>query len=239
MQFIDYLALGLEQDLGRTVAPLRPHGQTVSERRERLIAGLLADACLRGGVRVPDAVAPIEIAADLRARQVTTSVSLAAPKEGGAMARLRWLLRQLREAPPQLRVQASFPNVREPTSALLGEAREYPQRLLCPSDSKRAPRGFAVALIRPMGLKAGKSRGSFVGDTRQQVIEFYGDVVQDLRRWQARAPKLPDASGESGTSPPEPEPATSVDEEVERAVAEPGGSETASLRDLPRPESAS
>ena len=41
-----------------------------------------------------------------------------------------------------------------------------------------------------MGMKRGKVRGSFVGDTRQQVFDFYREIVQTLKSWQPRAPKL-------------------------------------------------
>jgi hypothetical protein len=42
-----------------------------------------------------------------------------------------------------------------------------------------------------MGSKRGKDEGSFVRETKLQALDFYRDVVQDLREWQAPAPKLP------------------------------------------------
>ena len=58
-----------------------------------------------------------------------------------------------------------------------------------------------------MGKKRGRVHGSFVGDTRQQAIDFYRDVVQDLRPWRAPAPKLPEEPEEVSVVPqPEPPP---------------------------------
>jgi hypothetical protein len=191
-QFVDYLALGLSQDLGREVEPVRSRKQSLAGRLDVLVHGLVAEGALSSAVRVPDAIAPLALHADLKARQLTTSVTVDAPREGRPSARLNWMLRQLGDAPSQLRITVGFANTRETTSLLLNEAREYPQRLLSPTDAQREPRTFELALTRPLGLKAGKGQGSFVRETRRQVIDFYGDLVQNLKAWQARAPKLPE-----------------------------------------------
>jgi hypothetical protein len=63
-----------------------------------------------------------------------------------------------------------------------------------------------------MGLKRGKGQGSFVGDTRKQVFDFYRDLVQDLKPWQARAPKLPQPPADESPLPePEPPPFSAAD----------------------------
>ncbi len=219
-QFIDYLALGLSQDLGRDVTPSRPRKQTADERIDFLVEQLVNDGCLSGGLRVPDAVAPVTIVADLRARQVTTSVTLDAPREGRPLSRIKWLLKQLRDAEPNLRVEVSFAGTRETTSLLLAEANEYPQRLLSPTDAKREPRAFSVAMTRVMGSKRGKAQGSFVGETRKQVVDFYRDLVQNLKPWQAKAPKLREERIEVSPLPqPDPPPFAAADErEVGEAI---------------------
>lgn len=158
-------------------------------------------------------MAPLLVVADLRARQVTTSVTVEAPREGRPLSRINWLLRQLRDGEPRLRVEVGFAGVRETTSLLLEEARDYPQRLLLPADAKREPRTLSVATTRPMGLKRGKGQGSFVGDTRKQVFDFYRELVQNLKPWQAKAPKLPQERIEVSPLPtPEPPPFSAPDE---------------------------
>lgn len=195
-QFVQWLALGLRQDLGRDVTPVWPRKLDVAERREALVAELVGTGRLQATIRVPNAVAPVSIDVDLRTRLVTTSVEITAPREGRAKTRVTWLLRQLREAPATLRIDASFPMAKETTSELLKSALEKPEGLLWGADPKREPRMFRLALAREMGTKRGKGQGSFVAESKKQVVDFYRIVVQQLKPWAAGAPKLP--------SPPEP-----------------------------------
>lgn len=214
-QFIDYLALGLSQDLGRDVEPTRPRKQALGERVDALAQELETGGTLAGGVRVPDAVAPVSIVADVRARQLVTSVGIEAPREGRPASRTSWILRQLANAPADVRLTVLFSGTRETTSAVLSEAREYPQRLLSPTDPKRTPRAFELAMHRPLGVKSGKGQGSFVRETRRQVVDFYGELVQNLKRWQARPPKLPDVSPDTPETPQaEPVPFAAAERDV-------------------------
>jgi hypothetical protein len=210
--FLDYLALGLAQDLGRDVVPVRSRKQAASARVDAVVQQLASSAEFSGALKVPNTIAPLELRADMRARQVTTIVRVDAPAEGRATSRVSWILRQLRDAPTDLRIEVGFPNARESTSLLLGEAREFPQRLLHPSDPRREPKHFVVAMTRPMGLKRGKIQGSFVLETRRQVLDFYGTVVQDLKSWQAKAPQLRESVGDvPKTAQPDPPPFSAVD----------------------------
>jgi hypothetical protein len=205
-QFIDYMCLGLAQDLGRDVTPVRGRKTTADARLDAAVRRLAEAGRLEGSVRVPDAVGDLTVEADLRTRRVTTSVRVNAPREGRPKTRIAWMLRQLRDAPADLRIDVSFASARETSSLLLSEARAAPERLLSSTDLKREPRAFQLALTRKMGTKRGKEEGSFVRETRQQAINFYRDLVQDLRAWQAAAPKLPREEPDVVSPPPQPEP---------------------------------
>lgn len=204
-QFMEYLALGLSQDLGRDVSVARPRKQTADQRLQTLVHSLAGDGALVGSVRVPDAVAPLDLRADLRTRRVIASVTVEAPGEGRPLSRINWLLRQIAHAPADLRIDVAFQGARETTSLLLGDAREDPSALLSPTDAKRIPRALTVAAARPLGTKRGKGRGSFVADTRVQAIDFYRDIVQSISAWRAKAPRLPAAASDP-TPPASPEP---------------------------------
>src|SRR4051794_4476037 len=219
-EFTQYLGLGLSQDLGRSVVASRPRNQTTPERLDQSVKELAADGTLTAVLRVPDAVGDLRIRADLRARRTLTSVTIDAPREGRAKPRLNWLLRQLAEAPGDLRVEVAFPSARQTTSALLADARGAPERLLYPADLKREPRSFTITLARAMGQKRGKAEGSFVRETRAQTFDFYRDIVQQLKAWQARPPKLRAQEGDVPRTPsPEPPPFEQADErEVGEAI---------------------
>jgi len=213
-QFIDYVALGLGQELGRSVTPVRRRTLSTEARLDSTVRDLVETGKLEASIKVPDAIGELRIEADLRTRRVTTSVELHAPREGRPKTRITWLLRQLRHAPSDLRIDVSFANSRETSSLLLSEAVDAPERLLSSSDPKRQPRSFHIALIRKMGAKSGKDAGSFSKETRSQAIDFYRDLVQDLRKWQAAAPKLPRDPPETEATPlasPDPPPFTATD----------------------------
>lgn len=205
-QFIEYLALGLSQDLGADVRVSRSRKSTAQERTAAAVKHLADAGTLGGTLRVPDAVAPMDLRADLRAKRVLCSVVVRAPEDGRPATRINWLLRQLTEAPADLRIEVAFNGTRETTSLLLAEAREEPSRLLSPSEPKRLPKSFTLELGRPLGTKRGRVKGSFVADTRQQTIGFYRDVLQGLSAWQPKAPKLREVPDEELTQDATPSP---------------------------------
>ena len=199
-QFIHYLALGLCQTLGRNVEPVWPRHVDPIGRLDIAVRALVENGRLEATIKVPDAAAPIDLAADLRARLLTTSVELGAPREGRARTRINWIIRQLRDAPDNLRLDVRYPNVKESVSASLKEVREKPDHLLYAADPHREPRFFRLSLARELGSKRGKLPGSFVAESKRQTIDFYRSIVQGLKPWTASAPRLP-GEGEGPSSP--------------------------------------
>ena len=168
---------------------------------EELVKHLANDGVLSSTLRIPDAVGPLTIRADLRSRQTFVSVSVAAPRDKRAKTSINWLLRQLREAADNLLIEVSYPNARTTTAANLGKVRDDVSHLLYPPDPKRDPREFIVTQARAMGQKRGRAEGSFVRETSAQTVAFYRDIVQDLKAWQAPAPKLrTDAESQTDTT---------------------------------------
>lgn len=188
---------------------------------------IVADGRLTGSLRIADAIAPVDVCADLRASQVTVAIEVDAPREGRSATRINWLVRQLGDAPGGLRIDAYAVGVRTSASELLRVVREQPAILL--ADPKRELRLFRVAATSPMGTKRGVGRGSFIDSVLTSVDGFYAAVVQQLRPWTAKAPQLPGggrtAAEESGldlTPPPkdldEPD-SEMVDEAIEEQPA--------------------
>jgi hypothetical protein len=213
-QFVEYLCLHLSQELGVDVSHLRPRGKSAEEQ----IAGTADSLALRGmfqcSVRVPDAVGPIGVQANLRTRRVTTTVEIPAPKEGRPRTRINWLLRQLKDAPEDLRIDVRFARVRATRSELLRDCREFPERLLIADEPNREPRSFLLALSKPMGKKGGRKEGSFVAETRRQATDFYRDLVQGLMPPRTKAPKIREDESKAA----EPEQPTLTPERSESAA---------------------
>lgn len=190
-QFVEYLCLGLSQDLGVEVLSSQSKARDGQAWTEELTRRLEGEGILSSSFKVPGAVGPIEVEADLRARLTRVSVNLNAPREGRPLTRINWMLRQLRRAPDDLRIEVRFARTKESTALLLHDAREDPKALLSASDPRREPRSFTLSLARPLGTKRGKGERSFVLETRRQVVSFYGDLVEGLADWRPKAPKLP------------------------------------------------
>ncbi len=189
-QFVEYLCLTLSRDLGVQVHSAQSRARDGQKWTEALLKGLEGGGVLSGSFRVPRAVGPIDVEADLHARLTRVSVKLKAPKEGRPSTRIRWMLRQLKKAPDDLRIEVHFARTKESTALLLRDARDDAKALLSPSDPKREPRSFTLSLARPLGTKRGKGERSFVLETRKQVVGFYGDLVEGLTEWRPPAPKL-------------------------------------------------
>jgi len=142
-----------------------------------------------GGLRIPNAVAPVQLAVDLRASQVSASVTLNAPAEGRQLTRVNWLLRQLKDAPDELRIDAVTAWSRgDGTAELFKTLRADPTLLV--ADPKRDIRSFTLTMSKVAGTKRGQGRGSFVGGMLDLVDAFYRDVVQVLRPWTPSAPRV-------------------------------------------------
>jgi len=218
-QFVEYLSLGLTQDLGRTVQPVWARGVDVTGRRDVHVRSLVESGRLNATIRVPDAAGPIDLEADLRGRRFRTSVALGAPKDGRPATRINWMLRQLANAKDDLLVEVRFPNQKEPTTANLKDARTRPERLLYGQDAKREPTSFRLTQSRDLGMKRGRLAGSFVHESKQQTNDFYRSIVQGLRSWAPAAPKLPAKPATAvPAASPEPPPFSSDDREFGDAL---------------------
>jgi len=189
-QFVEYLCLGLSQDLGVQVLSAQSRSKDDQSWTHELLKGVEDEGILSSSFKVPGAVGPIEVEADLRARLTRVSVKVSAPKEGRPMTRLNWMLRQLRKAPEDLRIEVRFARTKESTALLLRDARDNPKALLSSSDPKREPKTFSLSVARPLGTKRGKGERSFVLETRRQVVSFYADLVEGLSDWRPKAPRL-------------------------------------------------
>lgn len=235
-QFASALALSLSQELGAKVQPQRPRGQTTPGRVDEIVRTLVEAGEMSTTFRIPDAIGPLTVRADLRSQQTLTSVAIDAPKDGTPRGRFGWLMRQLKEAPGDLRLEAAFPNARSTTTATLDQMRENPKALEYEQDPKRPPRAFVLTRCQQMGKKRGRAEGSFVRETSSQVISFYSELIQDLKAWQAPAPKVhsqhpepptdsppsdqPEPERDSSRPLPAPPPSTSSDGEDRRYIGQ-------------------
>ncbi len=190
-QLLRFSALRLGRELGAEVQPhlSRREQSDQSVRIREQSANLVNKGQFTGALKIPGAVAPLEIVADIRAGKVTVAITVPAPREGRGTTRVNWLVRQLKDAPSELRIEAVGGTARSSTSELLGKVRENPASLIV--DPSMDIRTFRVVATSAMGTKRGTGRGSFIDSVLATIDGFYGTVVQQVRTWIRRAPQLP------------------------------------------------
>jgi hypothetical protein len=190
-QLLRFAALRLGRELGAEVQVQlsRKEAADPALRFAAQAQSLVGTGTFYGTLTIPDAIAPIDIAVDVRTSRVTVSVDVEAPRDGRAATRVNWLTRQLRDAPDGLRIDAFTVGARSSTSELLRVVRNNPNLLI--DDPRKQFRMFRLAANSPMGTKRGTGRGGFIDSVLAAVDGFYASVVQQLRPWRPKAPQLP------------------------------------------------
>lgn len=219
-QLLRFAALRLGRELGAEVqvAVTRKEASDPTLRFAAQAKSLVGAGTLSGSLRIPNAAAPLDVVADLRAGQVTVSIEVDAPSEGRAATRVNWLVRQLKDAPGGLRLDAYTTGARSSTSDLLSVVRENPTSLI--EDPKKDFRMFRIAAASTLGTKRGTGRGGFIDSVLAAIDGFYEAVAQQITPWAAKAPQLPkggrSAAEEAGLDL-EPPPLDHVDDEPDMA----------------------
>lgn len=160
-----------------------PEQRAIAQAHQLENLGVMA-----GAIRIPDTVGPLNLTVDLRSNQVNCHVDIEAPREGRPTTRVNWLVRQLRHAPDQIRIEASALHSRGPgATELLKAVRENPSVLI--NDPAKELKSFRIIQTSPLGAKRGNGRGSFIASVTGAIDEFYETVMQHLKAWSAAPPK--------------------------------------------------
>ena len=197
-QLMRYACLRLGRQLGVEVQPVLSRKELAepAARAQVLLSGLASRGTLDGSLRIPNAVGPIILTADLRVGRISAAVDIDAPREGKQQTRVNWLVRQLKNSPEALRVDCFALHARgASTSDLLRVVRQNPTVLV--DDPKREIRTFRLILGSSMGLKRGQGRGSFVTSVLELLDCFYETVVSGIKPSSAPPPRLRPTIGDS------------------------------------------
>lgn len=190
-QLLTYSAMKLEVQLNEIVEEVIPRAQRddAASRQKAFVKELSETGAFSGSLRVPGAIATLDVVADLRTRQVSISSSFRAPADKKAKGSLGWLLRQLDDAPGRLLVEAFPKGAAHGSVAEIAKLREDAMDLLSemPGDIAK----FKIQLITDLGVnrRNGKS-GGFVESVLGAVSKYYGSVLQHLVPYQEKAPQV-------------------------------------------------
>ncbi len=188
---IRYACLRLGRRLGTDVTPaLSRRDLADPAARTQSLANQLASAgTLTGSIRIPGAVGHLHVTADLRAGQIVCHVDVDAPRSGRPTTRVNWLVRQLKDAPDTVRIEAFVMHARGGGATdLLRQIRAEPTTLI--SDPSRELRAFRIAQSTTAGTKRGSGRGAFIDSVLHAIDDFYEQIIQNLKPWMPAPPRL-------------------------------------------------
>jgi hypothetical protein len=197
-QVVRDLSLTMSRQLGVEVSPKIPreHLRDLDTRARADASKLCEDRCLTATLAVPDAAAPIDVCADIRARSLLISMRLRAPEERkGSKARINWLLRQLNPSSAEnWHVRLHWPGRSAYTQKPLALLKEFPDQA-ADARAELVVYAFDVFLVRDIGSRFAQ-RKNFIAELEAAVPQFYDNIGQHLKAWQPSAPRLPEAKAE-------------------------------------------
>lgn len=185
-----YVTLKLGQRLGTDVSQVltKAESATPAVRIASLTEALVNEGKMHGAIRIPNTVSPLLLTVDIRAAQVTGSFTVSAPAEGRPTTRINWLLRQLKDAPDNLRIEAFAVRQRAGNAELLRTVREDPSVLI--ADPAKEIKSFTVTYLGKMGVNRLAGRSGFIDSVMDGIFTSYDLIGQQLKDWAAAPPRL-------------------------------------------------
>lgn len=199
-QEVRNLALLLSRLLGTqvTVHLTNAENSNPEVRIKKDIGSVCRSNQLAAKLLIPDATSDLLIIADMRARSIRVSMTLDAPQDKKrASARVRWLLRQLKDVREDgVTIHAIWPS-RAPDTVVTLDALREDEKSLDAIYGGTAPRAFEIVLSADSGRRF-TGRKTFIEDVESVVPRFYDKIGKHLKTWQ----------------PPTPQPTISIVEDV-------------------------
>ncbi|OUS95336.1 TerD family protein [Rhodococcus sp. NCIMB 12038] len=184
-----HLALRLTAELGVTVKHVLPrrHGTDPVARNAAVAERLAADGVFEAVLRIPGTAGDLVVIADVRTNKIRCRTTVEAPNEGTSGRRLSWLLKQLKDVPGDVQVEAVFSERGNEACEHIEAVRADPKVLTAGRSGDIV--SFCLEQSFPMGGRRSGTASSFISSVTSSADAFYGTVVQQLREWVPAAPK--------------------------------------------------
>ena len=210
------LCLILSRQLGVTVSVKLPRAEVRDQklRQRNEIVRFVKEPILTASLDVPEAAADICVDVDVRARNMSASMSLDAPEDRKkASARVNWLLKQIKVTDREdVYIRIHWPR-RGFTQYLLSDL----QRDVSPVNAEhpgKVPTRLEVVLLRQTGGRFAQMK-NFIEDIERLVPDFYSSIGAGLKAWAPSAPRIKSEREEASDVTTE-----AISEDAERAVGE-------------------
>lgn len=188
-RLVRQVCLRLGGELGQKVLPVQraKRGTDPHSRRTALADSFCGDGRLNAEIRIDGRPGIMAIVADLRTGKLRTSVEVPAPEQGYPLTWAKRLIRQLAEAPADLRIETLLLGESGGPRGTLERLRPEPADLL-PKDGSRIT-GFRLSLLKSMGSTRGNAESGFIRSIDDAVDRFHATVVAHLETHQPRRPQ--------------------------------------------------
>ena len=180
-KLIRQLCLRLSGETGLAIAPVvrKRRDGDASVRRLQTVTSLVESGRMGAEIRIPNAGGPVLLEADLRTGQIETTVEVPAAARARPLTRVQWLLRQLTDAPPELRVEALTHKQKTGPCDLLKNLISEPGLLV--ADNAPQIDVFRLTLATGLGTKRGTEETGFVRSVDTAMDRFHREILNVLK----------------------------------------------------------
>ncbi|WP_344467600.1 TerD family protein [Kitasatospora kazusensis] len=180
-RLIRQVCLRLGGELGVKILPVQRarRGMNAETRRLGLADQLCTEGQLTALLRIDSVPGPVAITADLRTNMTRADVDVSAPEHGYPLTWAKRLMRQLAQAPPDLRVETLLDKKDNGPRGTLERLRLEPADLLADTGDAVIT-GFRLSLVKGMGSSRGSTESGFIRSVDDLVDRFYDTVLSVL-----------------------------------------------------------
>ncbi|MEH6517280.1 MAG: hypothetical protein V7742_11380 [Halioglobus sp.] len=194
-QLLRYLSIRLSLALGQPCSVSMPR-KHISDPSIRL-ADTIAEICdtneLKASLEIPNAAGKLELSVSLLRKTIDLGINLDTPKNvKQPRAAISFVLNQMRDFNgDDLTARVNWPR-RVPSTALpIHQAREETDRKqLIPENLKELPSSMDLLRIVDLGVGKLKSGSGLPEIAEAEMLRFYQDAVQGLKKWVPDAPRI-------------------------------------------------
>lgn len=193
-QTLRYLSIQLSVAVGKPCAVRlsKKHKDDGQHRLTDTISSFIDTSILRGEFEIPNAANNLLLELDLSRKSLQCSIEIKCPKDvKQARAAINFAVNQLKNySGDDLEITVNYPGRIQDLSANIQTAHdEDGRKLLLHDHTKELPVSVIIWRDYDLGTQALKSP-SLPHTIDQQLQSFYDDVVEELKAWQPKAPRI-------------------------------------------------
>jgi hypothetical protein len=193
-QLVRYLAIRLSVSLGESCNTwiARKHAKDPSKRLAEDVSDLFTNQALTSEIDIPNAAGRIELTVSLLRKTLDLRINIETPKDVKQQrAAINFVLGQFKNAPYEdILIRVNYPRRVAATELPLQKALDEDHRkVLISENSNELPTSIDVIRIIDLGGKL-KTATGLPEIAEHEVVRFYQDAVQGLKRWVPGAPKV-------------------------------------------------